>query len=221
MTPTPTACLACAVLAFAPVVTSFVSGPPPVPPSRFSRVRRYSPPSPVILSRRPSTAHVRMVAAPERATAPAREVGSANMDWENLGFEYRDVNCHVKFTFKDGRWDEGEAVSDPYVKVHIANTALHYGQSVFEGLKAFHTKDGRCENWERGERGWSSRRRVGKGCRALQGQPACLSASLCVGGGVCSCGAGRGCRHSIIWILLRLLCISHVRTQLQYCCMIL
>lgn len=30
------------------------------------------------------------------------------------------------------------------MKVHIANTALHYGQSVFEGLKAFHGKDGRC-----------------------------------------------------------------------------
>lgn len=35
-------------------------------------------------------------------------------------------------------------MKEPYVKVHIANTALHYGQSVFEGLKAFHCKDGRC-----------------------------------------------------------------------------
>lgn len=49
----------------------------------------------------------------------------------------------MKFTFKNGAWDEGELVKDPYVKVHIANTALHYGQSVFEGLKAFHGKDGR------------------------------------------------------------------------------
>lgn len=54
------------------------------------------------------------------------------------------VNSHVKFTFKNGAWDEGELVKEPYVKVHIANTALHYGQSVFEGLKAFHGKDGRC-----------------------------------------------------------------------------
>lgn len=50
----------------------------------------------------------------------------------------------MRFTFKNGAWDEGELVKDPYVKVHIANTALHYGQSVFEGLKAFHGKDGRC-----------------------------------------------------------------------------
>lgn len=92
-----------------------------------------------------------MVAAPpERMTAAAvaetsvRAPGTADLDWANLGFEYRDVNSHVKFTCKDGQWDEGEMVRDPYVKVHIANTALHYGQSVFEGLKAFHSKDGRC-----------------------------------------------------------------------------
>lgn len=90
-----------------------------------------------------------MVAAPHRtattvAAAGVRAPGTADLDWTNLGFEYRDVNSHVKFTWKDGRWDEGEMVRDPYVKVHIANTALHYGQSVFEGLKAFHGKDGRC-----------------------------------------------------------------------------
>ncbi len=54
------------------------------------------------------------------------------------------VNSHVRFTFKSGAWDEGELVADPYIRVHVANTALHYGQSVFEGLKAFHGKDGRC-----------------------------------------------------------------------------
>lgn len=29
------------------------------------------------------------------------------------------------------------------MKIHIANTGLHYGQSIFEGLKAFAWKDGR------------------------------------------------------------------------------
>jgi len=33
-------------------------------------------------------------------------------------------------------------VSEPYVKVHIANTGLHYGQAIFEGLKAFAWEDG-------------------------------------------------------------------------------
>ena len=31
---------------------------------------------------------------------------------------------------------------EPYIKLHIANTALHYGQSVFEGMKAFAWEDG-------------------------------------------------------------------------------
>lgn len=82
-----------------------------------------------------------MVIASERTT---REVGTASLDWANLGFQFRDVNCHVKFTFRDGHWSEGEMVKDPYVNVHIANTAMHYGQACFEGLKAFHCKDGRC-----------------------------------------------------------------------------
>lgn len=85
-------------------------------------------------------APAQMVAAPEQTT---RGVGTADLDWGNLGFGFRDVNCHVKFEFKDGRWGEGEMVKDPYVSVHIANTAMHYGQSIFEGLKAFHCKDGR------------------------------------------------------------------------------
>lgn len=42
-----------------------------------------------------------------------------------------------------GGLPQGELVSEPYVKVHIANTGLHYGQAIFEGLKAFAWKDGR------------------------------------------------------------------------------
>lgn len=85
------------------------------------------------------------VATPDAAsTEAAVRVGTAPLDWDNLGFEYRDVNCHVKFTYKEGEgWSDGELVEESYVKVHIANTAMHYGQAVFEGLKAFHCKDGR------------------------------------------------------------------------------
>jgi branched-chain amino acid aminotransferase len=32
---------------------------------------------------------------------------------------------------------------DPLIKVHIGATSLHYGQACFEGLKAFHCKDGK------------------------------------------------------------------------------
>ena len=33
--------------------------------------------------------------------------------------------------------------TDPYVRIHIGATALHYGQACFEGMKAFHTKEGK------------------------------------------------------------------------------
>eukprot|EP00904_Undaria_pinnatifida_P004327 jgi/Undpi1/13896/HiC_scaffold_9.g03547.m1 len=158
-------CLAYAVLAIK-TANGFVAGPVTARVSRstrhlssasWTRDGRSSALLPSSHRRRASAAAssrspqelVRMVAAPPEkmvaaavAKASAQAPGTADLDWANLGFEYRDVNSHVKFTCKDGRWDEGEMVRDPYVKVHIANTALHYGQSVFEGLKAFHSKDG-------------------------------------------------------------------------------
>ena len=63
------------------------------------------------------------------------------LDWSKLGFAYRDVNCHIRYTWRDGKWDEGVLVKEPFLSVHIAATCLHYGQDAFEGLKVFHTKD--------------------------------------------------------------------------------
>jgi len=65
------------------------------------------------------------------------------IDWSTLGFAYMDTNCHIRYTWKNGRWDAGELVSSPYFNIHIAATALHYGQTAFEGLKVFRARDGR------------------------------------------------------------------------------
>ncbi|GKY93925.1 hypothetical protein MPSEU_000359400 [Mayamaea pseudoterrestris] len=75
----------------------------------------------------------------------ARLPGTAHLDvaWEDLGFEFRPTRSHVKLVYQTGSgWSEPELVNDPYVKTHIAATALHYGQACFEGLKAFTHKDG-------------------------------------------------------------------------------
>ncbi len=66
-----------------------------------------------------------------------------NIDWTKLGFAYVESNCHIRYTYKDGNWDTGELVSSPYFNIHIAATALHYGQTAFEGIKAFRNKDGK------------------------------------------------------------------------------
>lgn len=62
--------------------------------------------------------------------------------WDNLGFQIRPLNGYVKYTWQNGRWDMGSFVPAPYILLHINSGALHYGVSVFEGLKAFACKDG-------------------------------------------------------------------------------
>ena len=65
-----------------------------------------------------------------------------DIDWGNLGFQYTDTHCHIRHVWRAGAWDAGELVESPYLNLHIAATVLHYGQAAFEGLKAFHCKDG-------------------------------------------------------------------------------
>jgi len=43
--------------------------------------------------------------------------------------------------YKDGKWGKGEMVEDDRLSVHVSATALHYGQTCFEGLKAYRGKD--------------------------------------------------------------------------------
>ena len=66
----------------------------------------------------------------------------SSIDWNNLKFSYFQTKCYVQYTFKDGKWSDCEFVEEPYLKMHVAATCLHYGQAAFEGLKAFRGKDG-------------------------------------------------------------------------------
>jgi branched-chain amino acid aminotransferase len=66
-----------------------------------------------------------------------------NIDWKSLGFGFTDVNCHIRYVWKDGKWSEGEFVKDPSITMHIGASCLHYGQECFEGMKAFCQKDGK------------------------------------------------------------------------------
>ena len=70
------------------------------------------------------------------------QVGGANLDWPSLGFEYKQTHSFVQIDFKDGKWGQLQHKEDPFIPIHIGATALHYGQACFEGLKAFHCKDG-------------------------------------------------------------------------------
>jgi len=66
-----------------------------------------------------------------------------NIDWKNLPFGYLKTDYNIRCYYKDGKWGELEVSSSEYVMTHIAATTLHYGQEVFEGLKAYRGKDGK------------------------------------------------------------------------------
>jgi len=68
-------------------------------------------------------------------------------EWSSLGFEFRQTASFVQCEYKNGAWGEVQlkSGSDPYVKIHIGATSLHYGQACFEGLKAFAQKDGKVK----------------------------------------------------------------------------
>jgi branched-chain amino acid aminotransferase len=66
-----------------------------------------------------------------------------NLDWKNLAFQYLPTDGFVQSDFADGKWGSLQVKQDPYVPMHIAANCLHYGQAIFEGLKAFTTKDGK------------------------------------------------------------------------------
>lgn len=66
-----------------------------------------------------------------------------NIDWSNLGFEYCKTDYRYVSNNKNGKWDEGELTTDDKVVLSECAGVFHYSQSVFEGLKAYETKEGK------------------------------------------------------------------------------
>ena len=65
------------------------------------------------------------------------------IDWANLGFGYMKTDYNVRCRFSNGAWGELETHDSEYMNIHMAATSIHYGQEVFEGLKAFRGQDGK------------------------------------------------------------------------------
>lgn len=64
-------------------------------------------------------------------------------DFSNLGFGkyFTDHMFLMDYSDKDG-WHNARIVPFGYISVHPASTVFHYGAEIFEGLKAYKTKDG-------------------------------------------------------------------------------
>ena len=65
------------------------------------------------------------------------------LDWSNLSFGYVPTDYNVRCYYRNGKWGEIEVSSSDTIPMHMAATALHYGQEIFEGMKAFRGKDGK------------------------------------------------------------------------------
>ena len=84
--------------------------------------------------------------------------------WEKFGFGFSDVNCHLRMTWKNGKWSKPTFVKDPYITMHIGAACLHYGQECFEGIKAFRQKNGKVVIFRPDENGKRMARTAERTC---------------------------------------------------------
>ena len=72
------------------------------------------------------------------------------LDWKNLPFGYLKTDYNIRTYYKNGGWGEIEASTSEFIDIHMAATALHYGQQAFEGMKAYCGKDNQARlfRWE-------------------------------------------------------------------------
>ena len=66
-----------------------------------------------------------------------------DIDWGNLGFGYVKTDYRYVSNYKNGAWDEGTLSTDDMVTISECACVLQYAQTVFEGMKAYTTEDGR------------------------------------------------------------------------------
>ncbi len=65
------------------------------------------------------------------------------MDWANIGFGYVKTDKRYVSEYKGGKWDDGVITDDDTITLSECACVFQYAQTVFEGLKAYTTEDGR------------------------------------------------------------------------------
>ena len=66
-----------------------------------------------------------------------------NLDWANIGFGYHQTDMRYVSNYKNGAWDNGVLTEDATIVLNECAGVLQYAQTIFEGLKAYTTEDGR------------------------------------------------------------------------------
>jgi branched-chain amino acid aminotransferase len=63
------------------------------------------------------------------------------VDWDNLAFGKVFSDHMFIMEYENGGWNAGEIIPFGPISMHPAMSAIHYGQSIFEGLKAYRTEN--------------------------------------------------------------------------------
>jgi branched-chain amino acid aminotransferase len=79
---------------------------------------------------------------PDLSVTPVSRSRLTDVDFDNLGFGNVFSDHMFSMKCRDGSWQQPEVLPYGPVPVDPANATLHYGQAVFEGLKAFMGDDG-------------------------------------------------------------------------------
>ena len=70
-------------------------------------------------------------------------MSNKQLDWANLGFGYVQTEKRYVSNYKNGEWGEGFLTEDANIVLNECAGVFQYAQTVFEGLKAYRTEDGR------------------------------------------------------------------------------
>lgn len=67
----------------------------------------------------------------------------ASIDWNHLPFGRIFTDHMLSMDYADGTWQPAQIMPFGPLSLNPGNATLHYGQSIFEGMKAVRAKDGR------------------------------------------------------------------------------
>ena len=59
-----------------------------------------------------------------------------------MGYALKETEYRYRAWTKDGVWQKGALTTDKNITIHEGSNVFHYGQALFEGLKAYRKEDG-------------------------------------------------------------------------------
>ncbi len=60
-----------------------------------------------------------------------------------MGYALKETKYRYRAWTQDGKWDGGALTEDVNITIHEGSNVFHYGQAIFEGLKAYRHQDGK------------------------------------------------------------------------------